>query len=297
MIRTNKKNLLVLAILLVFIASWSVGNYISTMSRTSLEGDRTSIYEPRDEERTGSRTTIPERIFRLAMYFGVGLVFFIIIGSIIAMFGSSYNDILSQIAAPTAILLIFAGLLYLELGTDFSFTRTIFSGGGRDWAIETGEYLNYNVRTYGNWILLILISLILGVMMINFISNKKENGFEEFDYNVDEEEKEEIISDFFETVDNTIQKLTERGDIKATIIECYREMCIILEKNSRISFKDFMTPREFERKTIEKLGISEIRELTILFQEARYSDHKLSEEKRDEAINVLRTFKTRLTNT
>lgn len=94
------------------------------------------------------------------------------------------------------------------------------------------------------------------------------------------------------------QAITGLGAAKAyheTILQCYKLMCKVLS-SAGIDVEPTETAREFAEgiSTRLELGKDAVRGLTFLFEEARYSDHEISEEKRIMALNHLKSLEQNL---
>jgi hypothetical protein len=74
-------------------------------------------------------------------------------------------------------------------------------------------------------------------------------------------------------VNETLQELRSGANLKDAVIRCYREMCLTLSETKGIQRQRAMTPREFESH-LARAGLRDehIRQLTRLFEDARYSD-------------------------
>lgn len=83
--------------------------------------------------------------------------------------------------------------------------------------------------------------------------------------------------------------LATGDEYRRTIFEAYRKMCAHLERYG-YTREEHVTPREFERalKLALPLDTKSIRVLTKLFEEARYSDHRMGERSRQAAIESLK---------
>ncbi len=106
------------------------------------------------------------------------------------------------------------------------------------------------------------------------------------------ETEEDIEDSLSSTLDRAIVGLSDGEDVRSTIINCYREMSQILEESGAKNDK-FLTPREFKDESIENISAPRniISEITYLFEEARYSPHKLGEDKRKRALRQLKRLK------
>jgi hypothetical protein len=105
------------------------------------------------------------------------------------------------------------------------------------------------------------------------------------------EEKSELLRH----VEDAILDLKSGGDPREIVIRCYRNLCALLGDKG-ISPKPHLTPREFEDLVIRRTGLrnENLRELTELFEEARYSNHELNELDRDQAVNCLMDFRSEI---
>jgi hypothetical protein len=105
------------------------------------------------------------------------------------------------------------------------------------------------------------------------------------------EEKGELLRH----VEDAILDLKSGGDPREIVIRCYWNLCALLGGKG-ISLKPHLTPREFENLVIKRTGLRDenLRELTELFEEARYSNHELNEMDRDHAVNCLMDFRSEI---
>lgn len=97
------------------------------------------------------------------------------------------------------------------------------------------------------------------------------------------------------TIQETIEMLELGGDVRATILECFRRFCRLLGTRG-VEGQEALTPRELEALAVERLRLSrEAPEaLTSLFEEARYSEHRLGEAERARALESLSRIRTAL---
>jgi transglutaminase-like putative cysteine protease len=133
-------------------------------------------------------------------------------------------------------------------------------------------------------ILPVLIGLILVVIILLFYLHWRKQHIEE-------------IADVAERTEKRLSLVpeTEVDSIRRAIYEAYRAMLKVMRKYDFVREKS-MTPLEFEKVIAEALPISDrnLSELTRIFEEARYSDHKLDTHIRDRAINCFRELKNEL---
>ncbi len=109
------------------------------------------------------------------------------------------------------------------------------------------------------------------------------------------------IDELAEVAEEAEEKLKSIEDkyqfdsIRLAIFEAYKSMLKVMQKYDFVR-KPSMTPKEFRDLIIVTLSISEtnINSLTDIFEEARYSDHKLNENIRDEAIASFHALRVEL---
>lgn len=98
-------------------------------------------------------------------------------------------------------------------------------------------------------------------------------------------------------VQKAAKDLRLTDDYRGTILNCYREMCRVLSLHG-FQTEFYETAGEFSRNISDKLGLEgdSVRGLTLLFEEARYSDHRIDESKRADALNQLESLERSLGN-
>jgi hypothetical protein len=103
------------------------------------------------------------------------------------------------------------------------------------------------------------------------------------------------INVFRRIIKRALYGLATGDELRQVIYEAYRKMCSQLEKLG-YTREDHVTPAEFARalRLALPLDTRSMRMLTGLFEEARYSDHRLSEADRRAAIESLRYIESEL---
>ncbi len=100
-----------------------------------------------------------------------------------------------------------------------------------------------------------------------------------------------------QVVQRAARELRATDDYRATILSCYREMCRVLSLHG---YKTELheTASEFSRNVSDKLGLGgdSVRGLTLLFEEARYSDHLIDKAKRAVALSELESLEQSLSS-
>lgn len=89
-----------------------------------------------------------------------------------------------------------------------------------------------------------------------------------------------------------LSELQSGADFKNTIIRCYYEMSQAVKLQRGVSREEAMTPREFE-KTLQEVGLpgGPVKELTRLFERARYGQAEPSPQEQQQAIHCLKTIR------
>lgn len=84
---------------------------------------------------------------------------------------------------------------------------------------------------------------------------------------------------------DAVGRLHAGEDPRSTIIRAYQQMCLLVQVG-KLGDEPFLTPREFARQAVDKLGWERapLEDLTLLFEEARYSDHVLGEVQKERAV-------------
>ena len=90
------------------------------------------------------------------------------------------------------------------------------------------------------------------------------------------------------------QALKDGLDLKSVIIQCYRQMSLVLEKEQGIERKDFMTTGEFE-VLLETAGVPHdpVHQLTQLFEAVRYGNwqpNPMDDQKAIQALEAIMLF-------
>ena len=96
---------------------------------------------------------------------------------------------------------------------------------------------------------------------------------------------ENALEDFAQEAQNAIEALNLGGDLKVTVIHCYREMTRIVKQQKGIERETTMTVREFEDYLVTSgLPKNAIQTLSRLFEQARYGG--TSEDAHQETLAV-----------
>ena len=103
--------------------------------------------------------------------------------------------------------------------------------------------------------------------------------------------EQRLREDVLGVVQDTRTRLQARERYHEAIIECYLQMCEILSSRG-FDARPAQTAREFAEQVSGRLHLATdlVKGLTFLFEEARYSDHQIGDEKRGVALNYLNSL-------
>jgi hypothetical protein len=84
------------------------------------------------------------------------------------------------------------------------------------------------------------------------------------------------------------RELRSGGELRNVVLRCYREMSARLSERQRISLRQAMTAREFERDLLAT-GVRDehVHRLTRLFEGVRYGRHSVGPQEEAEAVACL----------
>lgn len=292
--RTKRTALLALAVLLLLLSSWAVGNIVSVIPTTGEKISRGGIEEEEDrfsyigiDEKGGSY------LWDLILALAIGLIF----GSILSLLAVRREEILTQIVTFVSFALIIIFLSSIRLG---SIDTGNASPSPIDWeGLPTPQSgLSISIGAYGGTILLIILTITVFIFWMNIKSvsrgevegvDREEDSTQRYD---DEGELEEEISS---AIDEAVEKLNRGYDGRDAIISSYEQMCSLLEDQG-VGNSNFLTPREFKEKALDQLDIDSgpMEDLTDMFEEARYSSHSLTDDQREAAIEDLKRLNQEL---
>jgi len=136
----------------------------------------------------------------------------------------------------------------------------------------------YTILAFGA-IIIVSFSLLFGAFRKAYMERHAVPG--------DMELRENALS----AIQGTVANLEARQKYHETILECYRQMCEALSGKGH-SIQPAQTAREFAENVSRKLDLRTdcVRGLSFLFEEARYSNHQIEDEKRGLALNYLRSL-------
>jgi len=95
-------------------------------------------------------------------------------------------------------------------------------------------------------------------------------------------------------LDKALYDISAGGDYKRAVLQCYKDM-VRLCATKGVADEDYLTAREFEALATRALALGgELHDLTLLFEEARYSPHELAEAQKQKALRDLEAVKRSL---
>jgi hypothetical protein len=98
-----------------------------------------------------------------------------------------------------------------------------------------------------------------------------------------------VTDEFVQTIEMTCDTLAKMGDIRKAIALCYARMCGIIADKGLIRGPE-ITPREFYTAVRQSFDVESrsMKGLTVLFEEAVYSEHPMGEAHRGSALKLLK---------
>lgn len=149
----------------------------------------------------------------------------------------------------------------------------------------------------GEWLLYIVLAAALGLVVYVLVRLLAGRRFRRLPMEVvDFEPMAPEFAQLAEAVAAGTEALEYEGDAREAVIACYSAMELAVSAGGGGGRRTTDTPEEFLRRiTAARLIPQEpARELTDLFREARFSSHRIGEEKRDAAREALRTISEHL---
>ena len=152
--------------------------------------------------------------------------------------------------------------------------------------LTSNSYLSYYLVLIISAIILVSLTLVIGAVRIAFGRGRGETA----PVSMERARKETL-----KVVQRATRDLKMSGDYGETILNCYRQMCRVLA-NHGFSIASHETATEFSNSVSAKLGLGgdSMRGLTLLFEEARYSNHQIDDKKRAAALTQLESIERSL---
>jgi hypothetical protein len=164
-------------------------------------------------------------------------------------------------------------------------TTDILPGGGNITTDDGGQPSEAPdslriVLAFGVFAIIFLFVIVTIMAVLNFMRMRSSG----LDYSDMEKDSHEMAT----TIQRTIDALSGGSDIRATVIRCYTDMCGVMARHG-VEEQEYLTPREFLKLAVKRLPVPEVqmRALVNVFEEARYSQHRLDEADSKRALSAL----------
>jgi len=168
--------------------------------------------------------------------------------------------------------------------------------GGGSGPSGPGSGINITLPDWAIWLLGILIGAILmfagAIYIRNYLrrarTSKKQVAAKAISKKSIKAEDETFFEELSDIMDESFGAIEGAEDVRTAIVLCYSRMVGALAVRGVLREKA-TTPREFYRKYTAKTGFSSksMKGLTLLFEEAVYSEHPMGEEHRKRALGLL----------
>ncbi len=141
--------------------------------------------------------------------------------------------------------------------------------------------------------MLLTVLAALAVLIVAFVYHVLPALAHHLSY--EEPERDLKRRETLEVVRRGIRDLEGGGDPRMVVLRAYATMCGLIERRG-LSRGEFLTPREFQWRARTELLLTEasLRELTSLFEEARYSTHPMGQDQADRALRRLTAVREEL---
>lgn len=292
-------------VLLLMLFVFALGNLIFNLENLFLGEENVPGFTPGDVQQSGIIATSTTLANALRwVYFGflvfVGLTFIIgaysftqskdkkkwrglffqMIGALVACalivgFGYFYDDIENTITG--------GGSTDILLGGGGSGNIT----GANQTAVPDAPDAAKAIATFGIFAFFFAFFALLFITVTRVLKQRSTK----LDYSDMDLQTKEVA----DTIQRTIDALAGGSDTRATVIRCYTDMCKVMAKYGVIE-EEHLTPREFENMARDALPVPDdlIHNLVMIFEEARYSDHALTDEDSKRALSALEGMKNKL---
>ena len=291
-------------VLLLMLFVFALGNIIYNLDNLYLGGEDVPEFIAGSSDQGGdfaaSKTVIDA--IRWVYY---GFIGFLILTFIIGAFSftqskdkKKWRNLFYQTLGALAICGIIVGFGYFYEDIESSIT-----GGGESIILEEsggGEAGTANpnavpdapdtikvIATFGIFAFFFAFFAILFISVTRLLKQRSTK----LDYSDMDLQTQEVA----DTLQRTIDALAGGSDTRSTVIRCYTDMCKVMAKYGVVE-EEHLTPREFEMLAKDSLPVPDelIHDLVIVFEEARYSDHSMTDEDSKRALSALEGMKNKL---
>jgi hypothetical protein len=155
-------------------------------------------------------------------------------------------------------------------------------------SIQNGSFPNLLPVSVPTGFLALVILVVLVAVSLSIVANyRRENTLTTSGFESDawlEEKRNEVA----QALDRAVSSLKQGSEYRQTVLECYRQICEILEARSKVDGTS-LTPREFSSTVVARLKLNSpyLPQITEIFEVARYSSHEISQADADIAIDCL----------
>jgi hypothetical protein len=150
------------------------------------------------------------------------------------------------------------------------------------------------------WLLFLLMAIVMIVaiafILRNYLSADKDSKKRSDKKKAKEEKKAALLAagarsveELIQTIEMTYDSVERTSDIRLAIRICYAKMCGVIAAKG-LTRSPHITPREFYTTTRRTLNVKSrsMKNLTVLFEEAVYSEHPMGQPQRDSALKLLK---------
>ncbi|MFI5420933.1 MAG: DUF4129 domain-containing protein, partial [Nitrososphaerales archaeon] len=141
--------------------------------------------------------------------------------------------------------------------------------------------------------LIVLIVLLFGIVAAGLWRNfRGQRTISAFDLSEETKTKRAEIA---AVLGDSLSQLEQGGDYRGIILDCYRKISQIIEIKAAFDGGP-ATPREFKQIAAERLQLKSryLSEVTVLFERARYSQHEITKEEADAAMDCFSKLRAEL---
>jgi hypothetical protein len=265
-------------------AAFLVGNLVYNVENLNwgLEQDPPEGYAPPAADASVSNSSSIASSLR---YVFVGTIFLLICGSVVMMAGKASKDPKGFLKSTGAYLVAGAlliglfGVMAMSANPHGSVGSLIPFIGSQTSQGTGGTETEHGAPTpLASILVVVVLAFFVLMAAAAFIFIGKARKSISLGGGKDEKKREAAA-----VLGRARDELAVGGDYRVAVLRCYRDMVKLLSGKG-VRDQDHMTAREFETLASVELGLGdELRELTALFEEARYSHHEVAEGQREQA--------------
>jgi hypothetical protein len=292
--------LAVAILLMVFV--FSLGNLVFNLENLYIGGDSIPefVNPGAPESDVASHQTLANAV-RWAWFGFLGFCVFALVVGAITFTASKDRKKWRKLFVQILSVLLFIGCIFafgyfyedIESSVMGGGSTDILPDGGGDTPSQDGDDIPSApdtlrvVLTFGVFAVIFLFAISIFIATANFIKMRSSK----LDYSDMEKDTKEVAG----TIQRTIDALARGSDTRATVIRCYTDMCKVVSKYG-VDEEEHLTPREFLKLALDKLPVprEQMGALVDVFEEARYSQHKLGESEGIRAVTALEAVKGKL---